>query len=397
MIEKGKFGDYGGLYVPESLMSVLEELEKAYHKYKNDKEFIAEYEYYLREYSGRPNPLYFAEKMTEKLGGAKIYLKREDLNHTGAHKINNVIGQVLLAKRMGKKKVIAETGAGQHGVATATFAALADMECTVFMGEKDIERQKLNVYRMKLLGAKIESVSSGTMTLKDASNEAIRAWVAMAEDTFYVIGSVIGPHPYPSMVRDFQRIIGIETKRQILEKENVLPNHIIACVGGGSNAIGIFYDFLDDEEVLLTGVEAGGMGINTDKHAATLTGGSVGVLHGMKTYFLQDKNGNIDEAHSISAGLDYPGIGPEHAYLFDSKRVNYVNVDDAEAVEAFKFLSQTEGIIPALESSHAVAYGMKHIPSMSKHEIVVINISGRGDKDVESVMKYIEGENHESD
>jgi tryptophan synthase beta chain len=391
MKHNSKFGDYGGMYVPEALMPVLNELEKAYSKYKYDKGFITEYEYYLREYAGRPNPLYFAKKMTEKLGGAKVYLKREDLNHTGAHKINNVVGQILLAKRMGKKKVIAETGAGQHGVATATFSALADMECTVFMGKKDIERQKLNVFRMKLLGADVVSVKSGTMTLKDASNEAIRAWVSRAEDTFYVIGSVIGPHPYPMMVRDFQRIIGVETKRQIKEKEGRLPDCIIACVGGGSNAIGIFHEFLDDSEVKLIGVEAAGEGVGTGYHAASLAKGSIGILHGMKTYFLQDCNGNINEAHSISAGLDYPGVGPEHAFLFDSGRVGYDSVTDGEAVEAFKFLSRCEGIIPALESSHAVACAMKIIPGMKKDEIAVINISGRGDKDVESVMKYAGG------
>jgi len=391
MKNMSKYGEYGGMYVPEALMPVLNELEKAYIKYKDDEDFITEYGYFLREYAGRPNPLYYAEKMTKELGGAKIYLKREDLNHTGAHKINNVIGQILLAKRMGKKKVIAETGAGQHGVATATFAALADMECTVFMGEKDIERQKLNVFRMKLLGAEIVSVKSGTMTLKDASNEAIRAWVARAEDTFYVIGSVIGPHPYPMMVRDFQKIIGIETKRQIMEKEGRLPDTIIACVGGGSNAIGIFHDFLNDKSVKLIGVEAAGKGIDTGLHAATLAQGSVGILHGMKTYFLQDENGNINEAHSISAGLDYPGIGPEHAFLFDSGRVGYKSVTDEEAVEAFRFLCRCEGIIPALESSHAVACAIKVIPKMDSSEIAVINISGRGDKDVESVMNYIGG------
>ena len=391
MKHSSKFGEYGGMYVPEALMPVLHELERAYSEYKDDKGFIAEYEYYLREYAGRPNPLYFARKMTKKLGGAKVYLKREDLNHTGAHKINNVVGQILLAKRMGKKKVIAETGAGQHGVATATFAALADMECTVFMGQKDIERQRLNVFRMKLLGADVVSVKSGTMTLKDASNEAIRSWVARAEDTFYVIGSVIGPHPYPMMVRDFQRIIGIETKRQIKEKEGKLPDCIIACVGGGSNAIGIFHEFLDEPGVKLIGVEAAGEGIGTGHHAATLAKGSIGILHGMKTYFLQDRNGNINEAHSISAGLDYPGIGPEHAFLYDSGRVGYDNVTDGEAVEAFKFLSRCEGIIPALESSHAVACAMKIIPGMKKDEVAVINISGRGDKDVESVMNYAGG------
>ncbi len=391
----GKFGIYGGTYVPEALMPVLIELQIAYNRYRDDRQFIDEYEYYLKEYAGRPNPLYYAENLTKKLGGAKIYLKREDLNHTGAHKINNVIGQILLAKKMGKKKVIAETGAGQHGVATATFAALAGMECTVFMGEKDIERQKLNVFRMKLLGAEVISVTSGTKTLKDASNEAIRAWVARAEDTYYVIGSVIGPHPYPEMVRNFQRIIGIETKQQIIEKENKLPDAIIACVGGGSNAIGIFHEFLNDTDVRLIGVEAAGLGTDTGYHAATLSGGSVGVLHGMKTYFLQDENGNIDEAHSISAGLDYPGIGPEHAFLYDSGRVRYASITDAEAIEAFSFLTATEGIIPALESAHAVAYAMKIIPDMDKEKIVVINISGRGDKDVESVMSYIKEKSDE--
>lgn len=393
MMNNSKYGMFGGRYVPETLMPVLLELEEAYEKYKDDKDFTNEYMHYLKEYAGRPNPLYYAENLTKALGGAKVYLKREDLNHTGAHKINNVIGQVLLAKRMGKKKIIAETGAGQHGVASATFAALAGMECTVFMGEKDIERQELNVFRMKLLGAEIKSVSSGTGTLKDASNEAIRAWVSLAEDTFYVIGSVIGPHPYPMMVRDFQRIIGIETRKQILEKEGRLPDEIIACIGGGSNAIGIFHEFLNDD-VRLTGVEAGGLGIETGMHAASLAGGDIGVLHGMKTYFLQDDNGNIKEAHSISAGLDYPGIGPEHASLYKTGRVGYVNVSDKEAVEAFCFLSENEGIVPALESSHAIAYGMKRIPGMSKEDVVIINISGRGDKDVKSVMNYLkENEN----
>ncbi|WP_113675527.1 tryptophan synthase subunit beta [Vallitalea guaymasensis] len=389
---KRKFGDFGGQYVPETLMYPLKELEEAYEKYKIDEDFINEYKYYLKEYVGRQSPLYYAETLTDYLGGAKIYLKREDLNHTGAHKINNVIGQLLLAKRMGKTKVIAETGAGQHGVATATGAALFGMECTVFMGEEDIRRQKLNVFKMELLGAKVQPVVSGTGTLKDATNEAIRQWVKLVEDTFYVIGSVVGPHPYPTMVRDFQRIIGDEARQQILEKESKLPDTVIACIGGGSNAAGIFYPFIEDEEVSLIGVEAGGEGIGTGKHAAVLSDGAdgkVGVLHGMKTYLLTDDDGNIKPAFSISAGLDYPGTGPEHAFLHNTGRAKYEAVTDKEAVQAFKLLSETEGIIPALESSHAVAYALKIVPEMAKDEVVIINISGRGDKDVQTILNVI--------
>ncbi|GAA0177466.1 tryptophan synthase subunit beta [Clostridium sediminicola] len=384
-----KFGEFGGQYVPETLMNALIELEENYKKYIEDKEFLDEYNYYLKQYVGRPSPLYYAEKFSEELGGAKIYLKREDLNHTGAHKINNVIGQILLAKRMGKKKIIAETGAGQHGVATATGAALFGMECTVFMGEEDIERQKLNVFRMNLLGAKVQPVSSGTGTLKDATNEAIRHWVSAVEDTFYIIGSVVGAHPYPTMVRDFQKIIGIETKEQILEAEGRLPHKIIACIGGGSNAMGIFHPFVDDKKVELIGVEAAGKGIETGEHGAAIAGGKVGVLHGMKTMLLSDNDGQIIPAYSISAGLDYPGIGPEHAYLNSIKRVDYVDIKDGEAVEAFQRLSKTEGIIPALESAHAIAYAMKLAPTLDKDEIVVVNLSGRGDKDVQTISNIL--------
>jgi tryptophan synthase beta chain len=384
-----KFGEFGGQYVPETLMNALIELEDNYVKYMDDEDFIKEYKYYLKQYVGRPTPLYFAEKLTKELGGAKIYLKREDLNHTGAHKINNVLGQILLAKRMGKKKIIAETGAGQHGVATATGAALFGMECTVFMGEEDIERQRLNVFRMRLLGAKVEPVTSGTGTLKDATNEAIRYWVKAIEDTFYVIGSVVGPHPYPTMVRDFQRIIGDETKEQILEVEGRLPDTIIACVGGGSNAMGIFHPFVEDKEVKLQGIEAAGLGIETGQHGAAIIGGKVGVLHGMKTMLLQDEDGQITPAYSISAGLDYPGIGPEHSYLNSIKRVEYLNVTDDEAVEAFQYLSKVEGIIPALESAHALAYAMKAAPLYDKDKILVVNLSGRGDKDVEAISKVL--------
>ena len=381
-----KFGKYGGQYVAETLMQPLAELEAAFNKYKDDKEFIDEYMYYLKNYVGRETPLYFAEKLTAKCGGAKIYLKREDLNHTGAHKINNVIGQILLAKRMGKKKVIAETGAGQHGVATATGAALFGLECEVFMGEEDIERQKQNVFRMELLGAKVTAVTSGTATLKDATNEAIRQWVARVEDTFYIIGSVVGPHPYPTIVRDFQKIIGEETKKQLQEVEGKLPDAVVACVGGGSNSMGMFYDFIEDKEVKIYGVEAAGYGIETGKHAAAFQG-QEGVIHGMKTFLLQDKDGNITPAHSISAGLDYPGVGPEHAYLYSIGRVNYVSVTDDEALEGFKILTLEEGIMPALESSHAIAYAMKLAPTMKKEEILVINLSGRGDKDVNQVKE----------
>nr|5EY5_B Chain B, LBCA-b [synthetic construct]5EY5_D Chain D, LBCA-b [synthetic construct] len=387
----GRFGKYGGQYVPETLMPALEELEEAYERAKNDPEFQAELEYYLRDYVGRPTPLYFAENLTKDLGGAKIYLKREDLNHTGAHKINNALGQALLAKRMGKKRVIAETGAGQHGVATATVAAMFGLECVVYMGAEDIERQALNVFRMKLLGAKVRPVTSGSRTLKDAINEAMRDWVTNVEDTFYIIGSVVGPHPYPMMVRDFQSVIGEEARQQILEKEGRLPDAIVACVGGGSNAMGIFHPFIDDESVRLIGVEAAGKGIETGKHAATLSAGRPGVLHGAMTYLLQDEDGQIIEAHSISAGLDYPGVGPEHAYLKDTGRAEYVSVTDDEALEAFQLLSRTEGIIPALESSHAVAYAMKLAPELSKDQIIVVNLSGRGDKDVNTVARYLLG------
>lgn len=389
-----KFGKFGGQYVGETLMRPLAELEEAFNKYKDDEDFLKEYCYYLKNYVGRETPLYFAEKLTAKCGGAKIYLKREDLNHTGAHKINNVIGQILLAKRMGKKKVIAETGAGQHGVATATGAALFGMECEVFMGLEDIERQKLNVFRMELLGAKVTAVTSGTSTLKDATNEAIRQWVARVEDTFYVIGSVVGPHPYPTIVRDFQKIIGEETKIQMMEAEGRLPDAVIACVGGGSNAMGMFYDFVKEENVKIYGVEAAGHGIETGQHAAAFQGGE-GVIHGMKTYLLQDKDGNITPAHSISAGLDYPGVGPEHAHLHTIGRVNYVSITDTEALEGFKTLTLEEGIMPALESSHAIAYAMKLAPTMKKDEIIVVNLSGRGDKDIHTVAAHIGGLNHE--
>lgn len=386
-----KFGKFGGQYVAETLMNPLKTLESAYEDAKNDPEFMKEYRYYLKEYVGRETPLFYAKKLSKKLGGAKIYLKREDLNHTGAHKINNVLGQILLAKRMGKKKVIAETGAGQHGVATATGAALFGMECEVFMGVEDIERQKINVFKMELLGAKVTPVSSGTGTLKDATNEAIRKWVQRVEDTFYIIGSVVGPHPYPTMVRDFQKIIGEETKSQIIKAEGRLPDAIIACVGGGSNAMGMFYDFIKNEKVKLYGVEAAGYGIGTGKHAAAFCG-QVGVIHGMKTYMLCDGDGNITPAHSISAGLDYPGVGPEHAHLYDIKRVKYESVTDDEALEGFKLLTLQEGIMPALESSHAIAYAQKLAPKMKKEEILVINISGRGDKDIHTVAKYLKGE-----
>jgi len=382
---RGHYGDFGGKYVPETLMPALEELEKAYQEALNDTSFREEIRYYLNDYVGRPSPLYFAGRLTKHCGGAKIYLKREDLNHTGAHKINNTIGQVLLARRMGKKRVIAETGAGQHGVATATAAAMFGLECVVFMGEEDIRRQELNVFRMKLLGAEVRPVASGSRTLKDAMNEAIRDWVTNVRDTFYVLGSVGGPHPYPMMVRNFQKIIGKETREQVLQKEGRLPDCIIACVGGGSNAIGIFYPFLEDRDVQLVGVEAAGHGLDTPYHAATLTKGSHGVLHGAYSYILQDEDGQILEAHSVSAGLDYPGVGPEHSYLKETGRVRYTSVSDSEALEAFGVLCRTEGIIPALESSHALAYGLRVIPEMQPDDIVIINLSGRGDKDVHTV------------
>jgi len=386
----GRFGIFGGQYVPETVMNALAELEREFNAAIQDESFMEEYRYYLREYAGRPTPLYFAQNLTHKLGGAKVYLKREDLNHTGAHKINNVLGQILLAKRMGKKRVIAETGAGQHGVATATGAAMFGMRCEVFMGKEDVRRQALNVFRMRLLGAKVHSVESGTGTLKDAVNEAIRDWVTRIEDTFYVIGSVVGPHPYPTMVREFQKVIGEEARAQILEKEGRLPDYVIACVGGGSNAMGIFHPFYRDEQVKLIGVEAAGLGLETGKHAATMAMGSVGVLHGMKTLLLQNSEGQVMPVYSISAGLDYPGVGPEHAYYKETGRAQYVAVTDREALEAFVELSRTEGIIPALESAHAVAYALKLVPQLPKDNIVVVNLSGRGDKDVETVASLLE-------
>ncbi len=385
--KNGRFGEFGGQYVPETLMNALIELEKNYNRYKDDADFKEELAYYLKEYVGRETPLYYAKRLSEYLGGGKIYLKREDLNHTGAHKINNVLGQILLAQRMGKKRIIAETGAGQHGVATATAAAMFGLECEVYMGAEDVERQALNVFRMKLLGAKVNCVKSGTCTLKDATNEALRDWVANVNNTFYIVGSVVGPHPYPLMVRDFQTIIGSEAKKQIVEKEGRLPDYVIACVGGGSNAMGIFYPFIENEDVKLIGVEAAGLGIETSYHAATLTKGRVGILHGMMSYFLQDEDGQIEPVHSISAGLDYPGIGPEHSFLRDSSRAEYVSITDREALEAFKLLSSLEGIIPALESSHAIAYLAKLCPKTNKNDIIILNLSGRGDKDVYTVAK----------
>ncbi len=390
--KQGRFGVFGGQYVPETVMNALLELEREYQKCVKDNKFYDEYMMYLREYTGRPSPLYYAKRLTEKLGGAKIYLKREDLNHTGAHKINNVLGQVILARRMGKKRIIAETGAGQHGVATATVCAMFGLECEVYMGKEDVERQRLNVFRMKLLGAKVKVVEAGTGTLKDATSEAIRTWVARVEDTFYVIGSVVGPHPYPSMVRDFQKIIGQEAKAQILEQEGRLPEYLIACVGGGSNAMGLFYPFYEDKTVRMIGVEAAGKGIDTPLHAASINGGTVGVLHGMMTYLLQNEEGQIDPVYSISAGLDYPGIGPEHAYYHQSGRAEYVAVTDDEAIAGFQTLAEIEGIIPALESAHAIAYAMKFAPQTAKEEIIIVNLSGRGDKDVETVAKVLGGE-----
>ena len=385
---KGRYGIHGGQYIPETLMNAVIELEEAYNHYKNDKEFNDELNTLLNEYAGRPSRLYYAKRMTEDLGGAKIYLKREDLNHTGAHKINNVLGQVLLAKKMGKTRVIAETGAGQHGVATATAAALMDMECEIFMGKEDTDRQALNVYRMELLGAKVHPVTTGTMTLKDAVNEAMREWTKRVDDTMYVLGSVMGPHPYPTMVRDFQKIIGEETKEQMKEIEGKLPDAVFACVGGGSNAMGMFYDFIPDESVRLIGAEAAGRGIDTLDHAATIAKGSKGIFHGMKSLFLQNEEGQIDPVYSISAGLDYPGIGPEHAHLHEIGRAEYVSITDEQAVKAFEYLSKTEGVIPAIESSHAVAAAMEIVPTMSKDQSVVICLSGRGDKDVYQVARY---------
>jgi len=394
-MSKGRYGIHGGQYLPETLMNAVIELEQAYEQYKKDPSFLSELQALYVEYANRPSLLYYAEKMTEDLGGAKIYLKREDLNHTGSHKINNVLGQVLLAKKMGKKRVIAETGAGQHGVATATVAALMGMECVVYMGEEDTERQALNVFRMELLGAKVVPVKTGTKTLKDAVNEAMRVWTSRADDTFYVLGSVMGPHPYPEMVRDFQSVIGREVKSQIMASEGRLPDVVMACVGGGSNAMGIFYDFIPDKEVRLIGVEAAGRGVDTRETAATISRGSLGIFHGMKSYFLQDKYGQIAPVYSISAGLDYPGIGPEHAFLHDSGRAEYVPATDEEAVAAFSYLSKTEGIIPAIESAHALAYAMKLAPTMGKNRIIVVNLSGRGDKDVAAIARYMGVNLHE--
>ena len=388
MNRAGRFGEFGGQYVPETVMNAVCELERAYEFYKNDDEFKKELSDLYTDYAGRPSMLYYADKMTKDLGGAKIYIKREDLNHTGSHKINNVLGQILLAKKMGKKRVIAETGAGQHGVATATVCALFGMECHVYMGEEDMERQSLNVYRMRLLGATVTGVSSGTKTLKDAVNEAFRDWATNIATTYYCIGSAMGPHPYPTMVRDFQKIIGQEIKKQLLEKEGRLPDCVVACVGGGSNAIGAFYDFINDKEVKLIGAEAAGKGIDTKLHAATLAKGTPGIFHGMKSLFLQNDEGQIDPVYSISAGLDYPGIGPEHAMLCETKRGEYLAITDEEAVCAFEYLSRTEGIIPAIESAHAVAAVLKIAPTMEKDKILVINLSGRGDKDVYQIAKY---------
>lgn len=387
-MSKGRFGEYGGQYVPETLMNAVNEVEDAYNYYKNDPQFQAELDDLLKNYAGRPSLLYEAKKMTKDLGGAKIYLKREDLNHTGAHKINNVLGQVLLAKKMGKTRVIAETGAGQHGVATATAAALMDMECEIYMGKEDTDRQALNVYRMELLGAKVHPVTTGTMTLKDAVNETMREWANRMDDTLYVLGSVMGPHPFPTIVRDFQKVISKEIKEQMLEKEGRLPNAVIACVGGGSNAIGAFYEFIPDKEVRLIGCEAAGLGVDTEKHAATIAKGIQGIFHGMKSLFCQNEYGQIAPVYSISAGLDYPGIGPEDAMLAETGRAEYVPVTDDEAVDAFEYLSKTEGIIPAVESAHAVAYAKKLAPTLGKDKIIVVNISGRGDKDVAAIARY---------
>ena len=387
-MSKGRFGIHGGQYIPETLMNAVIELEEAYDHFKEDPEFVEELNSLLNNYAGRPSRLYFAEKMTKDLGGAKIYLKREDLNHTGSHKINNVLGQVLLAKRMGKTRVIAETGAGQHGVATATAAALLDMECEIYMGKEDTDRQALNVYRMELLGAKVHAVTSGTQTLKDAVNETMREWSQRVDDTLYVLGSVMGPHPFPTIVRDFQSVIGREIKQQILEVEGRLPEAVLACVGGGSNAMGSFYEFIEDAGVRLIGCEAAGHGVHTDKTAATMATGTVGIFHGMKSYFCQDEYGQIAPVYSISAGLDYPGVGPEHANLRDMGRAEYVPVTDDEAVEAFEYLSRTEGIIPAIESAHAVAYAKKLAPTMSQDQVMVICLSGRGDKDVAAIARY---------
>ena len=387
-MSRGRYGIHGGQYIPELLMNAIKEVEDAYNHFKDDPEFKAELDDLLKNYAGRPSLLYYAEKMTKDLGGAKVYLKREDLNHTGSHKLNNVLGQVLLAKKMGKTRVIAETGAGQHGVATATAATLMGLECEIFMGKEDTERQALNVYRMELLGAKVHAVTSGTQTLKDAVNETMREWAGRIHDTYYVLGSAVGPHPFPTIVKDFQSVISREVKEQILAKEGRLPDVVMACVGGGSNAIGIFAEFLEDESVRLIGCEAGGRGVDTGKHAATITTGTLGIFQGMKSYFCQDEYGQISPVYSISAGLDYPGVGPEHAHLHDLGRAEYVAVTDDEAVEAFEYLSRTEGIIPAIESAHAVAYGMKLAPQLVQDQIIVINLSGRGDKDVAAIARY---------
>ena len=387
-MSKGRYGIHGGQYVPETLMNAVNELEAAYEHYKNDPDFQRELTTLLNEYAGRPSLLYYAEKMTKDLGGPKIYLKREDLNHTGSHKINNVLGQVLLAKKMGKTRVIAETGAGQHGVATATAAALLDMDCEIYMGKEDTERQALNVFRMELLGAKVHAVTTGTMTLKDAVNEAMREWTNRMDDTLYVLGSVMGPHPFPMIVRDFQKIIGEEVRAQLMEKEGRLPDAVLACVGGGSNSMGLFYDFINEPSVRLIGCEAAGLGVDTDKNAASVANGKLGIFHGMKSYFCQDEYGQIAPVYSISAGLDYPGVGPEHANLHDLGRAQYVPVTDEEAVEAFEYLSRIEGIIPAIESAHAVAYAKKLAKEMTPEQIMVICLSGRGDKDVAAIARY---------
>ena len=387
-MSKGRFGIHGGQFVPEALMNAVNEFEEAYFKYKDAPEFVAELNFLMREYAGRPSRLYYAEKMTKDLGGAKIYLKREDLNHTGSHKLNNCLGQCLLAKKMGKTRVIAETGAGQHGVATATVAALLGLECEIFMGKEDTIRQALNVYRMKLLGAKVNAVETGTMTLKDAVNAAMREWCNRVSDTHYVLGSVMGPYPFPTVVRDFQSVIGKEIKAQLMEKEGRLPDVVMACVGGGSNAMGAFYEFIEDKSVKLIGCEAAGLGVDNPKNAATMANGTLGIFHGMKSYFCQDEYGQIAPVYSISAGLDYPGIGPEHANLSDTGRASYVPVTDEEAVSAFEYLSRVEGIIPAIESSHAVAHCIKLAPTLDKDKIIVVNLSGRGDKDVAAIARY---------
>ena len=393
MTTKGYFGQFGGSFVPEPIQVLLDELEVTFEKYKEDPEFLAEFRHYLKDYSGRETPLYFAESLTEHLGGAKIYLKREDLNHLGSHKLNNVLGQILLAKRMGKKRVIAETGAGQHGVATAATAAKFGMACDVYMGAEDVERQRLNVFRMEMMGATVHAVETGTRTLKDAVDAAFGAWMNDLE-AFYVLGSAVGPHPYPTIVHEFQKVISEESRRQILEKEGRLPDYVIACVGGGSNAIGAFSQYVADEEVKLVGVEAAGHGLDTDKHAATMTKGSVGIVDGMKTYAVFGEDGNVAPVYSISAGLDYPGVGPEHAFFKDSGRVEYVAATDEEAVQALLLLSKTEGIIPAIESSHAIAEAVKRAPKLSKDEIIIINVSGRGDKDVAAIADYLEAKNN---